>query len=237
MIENLPQYVSIVFILTTFLTVGFFIYAIKRGAFSSTAAEILTFLIPFWLFFQAVLALGGFYLKTDAIPPRLPLFGILPALLTIIILFVFAQKDFIAQLPIKTLTILHIVRIPVELVLLWLFQAGQVPHLMTFEGKNFDILSGLTAPIIYWLAFRGGKTNRTLLIIWNFIALGLLFNIVITAILSFPFPFQQIAFDQPNRALLYFPFVWLPTIVVPIVLFAHLASLRNLFTNDKMRTL
>lgn len=236
MIENLPQYVSIIFISTTFLTVGIFLYAAKRGAFSSTTTKVLSFLFPFWLIFQAVLALGGFYLKTDSIPPLLPLFGIFPALLTIILLFIFARKDFISRLPLKTLTILHVIRIPVEIVLLWLFQAGQIPQLMTFEGRNFDILSGLTAPIIFWLAFRGGKINRPLLIVWNFFALGLLINIVVTAILSFPFPFQQLAFDQPNRAVLYFPFVWLPTIIVPVVLFSHLASLWNLFRNDKIKT-
>ena len=237
MIENLPAYVSITFILTTFLTVGIFLYAIKRGAFASIWTKALSFLLPFWLFFQAVLAIGGFYLKTDVLPPRLPLFGIVPAFLTIIVLFVFARKDFLARLPLKTLTILHIVRIPVEIVLLWLFQAGQIPQLMTFEGRNLDILSGLTAPLIYWLAFRGGKTNRSLLIVWNFIALGLLINIVTNAFLSFPFPFQLQAFDQPNRAILYFPFVWLPTIVVPLVLVSHLISLWQLFTNSKIKTL
>ena len=159
MIGNLPAYVSITFILTTLLTVGIFLYAIKRGAFSSVAAKFLSFLIPFWLFFQAVLATGSFYAKTDSVPPRIAVFGIIPAFLLITALFVFARKDFISQLSLKTLTILHFVRVPVELVLLWLFQAGQIPQLMTFEGRNYDILSGLTAPLVFWLAFRGGKTN------------------------------------------------------------------------------
>ncbi len=122
MIENLPQSVSIIFILTTFLTVGFFIYAMKRGAFSSKTTAILNFLIPFWLFFQAVLALGGFYLITDVNLPHLPLFGILPAILLVISLFVFTRKTFIERMPLKTLTLINIIRIPVELVLLWLFK-------------------------------------------------------------------------------------------------------------------
>jgi ABC-type antimicrobial peptide transport system permease subunit len=92
-----------------------------------------------------------------------------------------------------------------------------------------DILSGLTAPLILWLGFRKGKTNRIILIVWNILALGLLINIVTTAILSLPFPIQQIAFEQPNRAVLYFPFIWLPTVVVPLVLFSHLISLWQLF--------
>jgi hypothetical protein len=234
MIENLPAYVSVTFILTTFLTVGIFLYAIKRGAFTSTATKFLSFLLPFWLIFQATLAIGGFFLNTEAVPPRLFLFAFLPSLAAIILLFILARKNFIEQLPLQALTYLHVIRIPVELVLLWLYQGGQVPQLMTFEGRNFDILAGITAPIMAWLAFRGGKTNRPLLIVWNLVAVGLLTNIVINAVLSFPFPLQQFAFDQPNRGLLYFPFIWLPSTIVPIVFFCHLASLWQLARNNRL---
>ncbi len=232
MIENLPGYVSIAFILTTFLTVGFLFYAVRQIVSDTTAAKILFALVPLWLIFQAALASSGFYLLVDVFPPRLPLFAVIPALVLIILLFIFARKDFISRIPLKTLTLLHVIRIPVEIVLLWLFQNGQVPQLMTFEGRNFDILSGLTAPIIAWLAFRNGKTNRPLLIAWNIFALLLLINIVTNAVLSIPAPFQQLAFEQPNRAVLYFPFVWLPSVVVPVVLFCHLASLNKLFSID-----
>lgn len=233
MIENLPGYISITFILTTFLTVGFFLYAVKQTVFETTAAKIISFLLAFWLIFQAILSLGGFYLETDTVPPRLMLTGVFPAFLLIIIYFIFARKSFVERLLLKTLTLLHIIRIPVEIVLFWLFQEKLVPEVMTFEGRNFDILSGLTAPIVAWLGFRNGKINRPLLIIWNLLALGLLINIVTTAILSFPFPFQQIAFEQPNRGVLYFPFIWLPTVVVPLVLFSHLISLWQLLTGKE----
>ncbi len=111
---------------------------------------------------------------------------------------------------------------------LWLYQHGQVPQLMTFEGGNFDILSGLTAPLVAWLAFRGGKINHSLLIVWHLLAFGLLLNIVVTAILSLETPFQQFAFEQPNRGVLYFPFIWLPAIIVPIVFVSHIISLWQL---------
>lgn len=228
MIENLPWYISITFIVTTFLTVGFFLFAVRQTVFETTSAKFFSFLLAFWMLFQAVLGIGGFYLKTDVVPPRLLLFGVFPALLTIILFFFFARQNFIEKLPLKILTLLHIIRIPVEIVLFWLFEQKLVPQLMTFEGRNFDILSGLTAPVIYWLAFRKGKISSPLLIIWNIFALGLLINIVVNAILSFPFHFQQFAFDQPNRAVLYFPYVWLPTIIVPIVLFSHLIALWQL---------
>jgi hypothetical protein len=231
MIENLPGYVSITFILTTFLTVGFLLSAVKQTVFETIPAKILIFLLAFWIIFTSILALNGFYL-VNTFPPRVFLFGVLPALLLIAVYFIFFRQNFVEKLPLKTLTILSIIRIPVELTLLWLFQGGLIPQSMTFEGRNFDILSGITAPIVYFLAFRGGKVNRPLLIGWNIFALLLLFNVVITAVLAFPAFNPNLAPELQNRAVSYFPYIWLPAVVVPIVLFSHLASLWKLFKNS-----
>lgn len=227
MIEGVPPYVSPIFIATTFITVGFLLYAIKRSSPDTLPGRAVLFLTPFWMLFVGVIALGGFYQNTASLPPRIFAAGALPAILLGIGLVV-AFPAFIGKLPLGTLTLLHVIRIPVEIVLFMLAHAGAIPTIMTFEGSNFDILSGITAPIVYYLAFRGGKVNRPLLIAWNIGALILLVNIVATAILAFPSPMQQIALEQPNRAVMYFPFIWLPAVVVPIVFFAHLASLRKL---------
>ncbi len=235
MIETLPGYISIVFILTTFLTIGFLFYAIRRSGTRTLPAKIVVAAISFWLFFTASVSLSGFYINSAAMPPRVFLFGAFPALLLIILFFLVFRRNFIELLPLKTLTLLSIIRIPVEFVIYWLYQNGQMPQVMTFTGRNFDILSGIAAPIIFWLAFRNDKVNKPLLIVWNFAGLILLVNIVITAVLAIPSPIQQIAFDQPNRAVLYFPFIWLPAIVVPIVMFSHLASLwQILFVKPKL---
>ncbi|HMS40543.1 MAG TPA: hypothetical protein PKE69_09975, partial [Pyrinomonadaceae bacterium] len=209
MTENLPSYVSIVFILTTFLTVGFILRAIRDTVYNTFAAKTLVFLISFWLFFQSIFALYGFYKLT---PRNLPFVGVLPSVLLVVALFIFARKSFIEPLPLKTLTLLSIVRIPVELCIFWLFQNKLMPQIMTFEGWNFDILSGISAIFITWFAFRGGKINPPILILWNVFGLILLINIVIIAVLSAPLPIQKFAFEQPNVAVLYFPFIWLPTI-------------------------
>jgi len=99
---------------------------------------------------------------------------------------------------------------------------------MTFEGRNFDILAGLSTPFIAYFGFTKKTIGRKFLLAWNIICLLLLLNIVVNAILSAPFVFQQFAFDQPNIAILYFPFVWLPGFIVPVVLFSHLVLIRRL---------
>jgi hypothetical protein len=226
--ETVPGYVSVVFILTTFTTVAFLLQAIKKAGLRSTPAKLLVFLLPLWILFQAVIALFGFYLDTSGTPPRLFIAGVLPALLLIATYFVFFRSEFIERLPLKLLTLVHVVRIPVEITLLWLYQSGMIPQVMTFEGLNYDILSGFLAPIAYVLAFRAGTVNKPVLIVYNILGLALLINIVSIAVMSLPSPMQQMAFDQPNRAVLFYPYIWLPTIVVPIVLFGHLASLWKL---------
>jgi hypothetical protein len=224
--ENLPISISILFSFTTLLTVYLFYKA------SHSSKSVLS-IITSWLALQALVAYTGFYTITDAMPPRFLLL-VLPPLAFVIFLFSFARgRRFIDSLNIKTLTLLHIVRIPVEITLLLLFLHKTIPQVMTFEGRNFDIFSGITAPLIYYFAFIRKTLNKQWMLVWNFICLALLINIVTTAILSAPFPFQKMAFDQPNLAVFYFPFVWLPGFIVPVVLFSHIASIRQLLTKTK----
>jgi hypothetical protein len=89
-------------------------------------------------------------------------------------------------------------------------------------------VSGLSAIPVAWLAFRSGAPGKSLLWWWNIICLLLLLNIVATAVRADPFPFQQIAFDQPNIAVLSFPFNLLPAVIVPLVFFGHLVAFRRL---------
>lgn len=207
---------------------------------------ILTTLISIWLFFKAsntkkifygiiiwmlivgVLGVTGFYQKLGTFPPRFTLL-LAPTIVFVVILFANKKsKKFIDSLSIKYLTLVHIVRIPVEITLYYVFLSGLIPDLMTFDGYNYDILSGITAPIIYYLVFVKKTIGRKGILIWNIACLGLLINILVIAVLSAQTPFQQLAFDQPNIGVTYFPYVWLPAVIVPIVLFSHLASIRQL---------
>ncbi len=131
-------------------------------------------------------------------------------------------------LDLKWLTLLHVLRIPVEIVLYLLFVHKAIPRVMTLGGRNLDILAGLTAPFIYYFGFVKYRLPVKFILAWNLISLVLLLNIVLIAVLSMPSPFQQFGYGQPNIALFYFPFVWLPGFLVPLVMFAHLVSIRQL---------
>lgn len=233
--ENLPAHIPLIFSLTTILTLALFLLTISRSGVAIQSITKIALLLVVWLIVQAVLTIKEVYSSdTTSLPPKILLFGILPLILAIIIIFATHKgRKFVDSLPLFHLTCLHIVRIPVELVLFWLFLHKAVPGLMTFEGRNFDIVAGITAPFIAYLGLKKSKPYPGMLLVWNFISLGLLLNIVVNAFLSAPSPLQQFAFDQPNVAILHFPFSWLPTFVVPVVLFSHLASIRQLMRGIK----
>ena len=219
--DTLPSPIGITFVLTTILSVILFFRAAHKS-------KLVLIILLAWMTLQGLIGQTDYLKQTEAMPPHLALM-VLPVIILILALFILpGGKRFIDSLDLKMLTILHIVRIPVELVLYWLFLHQVAPQIMTFEGRNLDIICGLTAPVVYYFYFIKKQMNSNFLILWNIICLGLLFNIVGIAILSAPFPFQQFGLEQPNIAVLYFPFSWLPTIVVPLVLLSHLASIRQL---------
>lgn len=231
--DTLPIYVPVVFIITTFLSAAFLLRAIRTGRPDTFSTNIFYFCMTLWIVFQGVLSIGPFYLDSTVFPPRLLLFAIIPALLFIGAYFIFFRRTFVEKMPLQTLTILHVIRIPVEIVLYWLAVNKTIPIMMTFEGRNFDILSGVLAPVVFFLAFRGGLTNKWLLTSYNILGLALLANVISIAVMSVPSPLQQLNLDQPLIAVLHFPYIWLPALIVPIVLFAHLASLWKLFAGKK----
>ncbi len=218
-------FVSIGFVLTTLISLWLF--------FKASNNKKVLYSIIIWLTIVGILGISGFYQKTGTMPPRFTLL-LGPVVLFILLLFTNKKsKTLVDNLNLKWLTLLHIIRIPIEIILYYTFLAGLIPDLMTFNGYNYDIISGITAPIMYYLVFVKKKIKRKGLLIWNFVCLGLLINVLTIAVLSAKTPFQILAFEQPNIGVTYFPFVWLPTIIVPIVLFAHLASIKQLLSGKK----
>ncbi len=175
--DTIPFYIGLAMAVTTLLTVAIFYKASYKN--NKTL-----YLLIGWLVVQTVPALTGFYTVTYTLPPRFLLL-VIPPLVVITMLFVTAKgRMFTNGLSMQTLILLHVVRIPVELVLHQLYLHKTIPQLMTFEGRNLDILSGLTAPLVYYFGFVKPVLNKTILLIWNFICLALLVNIVATAVLA-----------------------------------------------------
>lgn len=219
--NNIPIFISLLFAATTFLAAWMFYKA-------SGKSKTVLIVILAWMLIQATVSLMGFYQIPNSMPPRFILLIGPGIIFSILLLVTKWGQEFIDKLDLKTLTLMHSIRIPVEITLFFVYSAGLIPVLMTFEGNNFDIISGITAPVIFYLVFIRKKLNRNALLLWNILCAGLLINVLIIAVLSAQTPFQKLAFDQPNIGVTFFPFIWLPCVVVPIVLIGHLSAIRQL---------
>jgi len=217
MIDHLPAWIEVLFILITLVTIGLFYLANGKP-------RAVVLLLLLWSVIHSLGAAFGFYQVTDTIPPRFGLI-LIPAIVISIIGLSSRSMSWISERRNSTIsTLLHMVRLPVEIVLFSLFVHDMVPQLMTFEGRNFDIIIGISAPIVAWLLWRHKLSERALLV-WNTVGLVLVLFIFINGMLSAELPFQCFAFDQPNRAILYFPFILLPATIVPIVIWTHLSDM------------
>ncbi len=210
------------FIIITIFTVIWFFIATGRPRYFLP-------LVALWMAVTGIVGRTDFFVSGYGLPPRFFLL-ILPPMLLIIGLFATRQgRAFIDAADVKKLTILHAIRIFVELVLYGIFVAGTIPAVMTFGGRNFDIVAGFTAPLVYYFVFVRGASQK-LLLAWNVLSICLLFNIIGIAFLSLRTPLQRFGLDQPNVGLGYVPFCWLPAVVVPIVLLSHFLALRRLLS-------
>jgi len=222
--ENLAWYVYVLFSATVILSAWLFI---RAANYSKTTI----IMISVWTLLQSALGLSGFYNNPASITSRFPLLVIPAVIFLASRFFTVKGKAFIDGLDLKGLTIFHIIRIPVEITLLFLFLGSAIPEAMTFEGRNFDILSGLSAPVIYYFAFVKRSLGKTTMIIWNVACMILLLNVVTNAVLSLPGRYNQFGFEQPNIGVGFFPFLLLPALLVPLALFSSAAAIRQLILN------
>ncbi len=142
------------------------------------------------------------------------------------------RRKMIKDISLAQSLLTQFMRIPVEITLYLLFLRAMVPKIMTFAGWNFDIVFAFSAFII-GLICSYKKIGTKGLIIWNIIGICFVVFIFVIGVLSSPVPFQQFAFDQPNTGVLVFPYVLLPTTIVPLAIYLHLCNITLLVEMQK----
>jgi len=180
-----------------------------------------------WFFLQYVAGSFGFFaVGLGQIPPKI-MIVVVPNFLFILYL-AFSQKgEAIAkEFDLRFLTVMQSFRIFVELILWQLADRQILPSVMSFEGRNFDILVGISAPVVGYL-YTKGTIKKSGLILWNIAGLILVTNVVVHGILAVP-GIEVIQTNIPNFIVSYTPFNLLPGVLVPIAYLLHVLSLKKL---------
>jgi hypothetical protein len=193
----------------------------RRGAVAARAGLGLVALLGA----SAALALSGLLADTSRKPPA---FLILMALCTAATVLT-ARSSLgaaLARLPLWALVGAQGFRLPLELVMHRAASASVMPPEMTFGGLNYDIVTGASA-LVLAAALYTRSAPRAAVVAWNVIGSALLAIIVAVAFAATPLV-QAFGPEHVNRWVFYFPYVWLPTVLVQAALFGHLVVFRRL---------
>ena len=172
---------------------------------------------------SAALALSGALSDVDARPPAAAL--LLASLGIGTVALAFSRfGDRLLVWPLRVLVGVQAFRVLVEVLLAAAHHAGSVPVEMTYEGRNFDIATGLLAAGIALWAWRG-TVPRAVVAAWNVLGTILLVAVVsIAAASAFGFIETSPRMTLPTT----WPGVWLPAWLVQVALFGHVLVFRAL---------
>jgi MFS family permease len=209
-----------------------------RGAGWSGRAPVVAALgLAGWLGLFAAAGVSGFFADFAAWPPR---FAILLVPMLVVVIALARSRTLtplLAATPPARLVYAQSFRIAVELVLWALVVAGVAPDIMSFTGRNFDGVVGLSAPVVAHACCREDRWRdgwpRTVALWWNVVGIAVLANTVIHAQLAAPTPLQVFHTVPPNTFIAFMPYVWLPTFLVPLAWSLHVLSIRQLLAGSR----
>lgn len=176
-------------------------------------------------------AASGVFREWEATPPPLAFLVLGIVVLASLIASGGYGRRLAFGLPVWALVAVQGFRLPLELAMHAMYERGIMPVQMSYSGRNFDILTGITALIVAALLRLGWGGPRSVLA-WNVLGLALLLNVVTIAILSTP-TFRYFGDDRLNVWVTYPPFVWLPAVMVLAALAGHLLIFRAIRAHDR----
>ena len=180
-----------------------------------------------WLVYGGVLGYTGVIANTATLPP-----GMFYLLAPIILFVMFMARSRIGEtvalsFPLWLLMGGESFRFVVEIFLHQLWLDGEIPKMLTYQGANFDILIGISAPIVAWL-LASRRISERMALAWNVIGIAMLANVAVRGVLTTAGPLHIIATEVPNAAIVTFPFTYIPGLMVPLALVLHVLSIRVL---------
>jgi hypothetical protein len=184
--------------------------------------------ITAWVALLGFLSLNGVFTNFRSLPPRILPALLLPLVAGLVLLRSAGARDLLAHTPPHWPIYAQSFRVVMELILWLLYLQHRVPAIMTFEGRNVDILVGLTAIPVGYLCFVRKSWSARVALWWNVAGILILLNVVVHAQLSTPSPLRVFVTDPPVTFIAYWPYILLPGFLVPLAWLLHAASLIQL---------
>lgn len=183
-----------------------------------------------WMGVTWALADRGVFREWAKDPPPFGLLMVGVIILSIAIAFSGLGRKLALFVPLWVLVAVQAFRLPLELSMHAMYERGIMPGIMSYSGRNFDILTGATA-ILVAVTLAAGFSVRWLIWAWNIVGLALLVNVVSVAVLATP-RFRFFGDDQLNVWVTSAPYVWLPAVMVIAAFTGHFLIFRALLNQN-----
>jgi hypothetical protein len=193
-----------------------------------------------WVALAIVLARAGFWeTKPDdplTSPPTIA-FGIaVPTILGSLLVRSRTFKRWISRVPLHLLVGVQLYRV-VGVLFLIAYAQDDMPAEFALPAGIGDVLVGLTAVTVAVVLLKQGERRaRPMVLAWCVFGILDLVVAVAAGFLSAPSPIQQLALDNPNAAIVSYPFVLIPTFAVPVSIMLHIYVIARLRTATAPRT-
>jgi len=229
---GIPNYIVVILLVLVISLIWCLLYGynlvlkLTRDKFRRRKVLLLASIVIGWLVLISYLSTRHIFDQFSLLPPRMGLV-LFPPLIAVVFL---ANHRKVTRLlnvaPPHWFVFIQSFRIVIGILFYLLYLHHIIPVQMTFVGKNFDLFFGLLAPVMGILCLKR-KIQPWLLTLWHFTGITLLSIVVITAVLSAPFPFKLFQSQETNTMIAYFPFVLMPAFVVPFGILLHLFGLKK----------
>lgn len=143
-------------------------------------------------------------------------------ILSVTVLRSAALRQALNTIPLSLLIGVNVVRVlGVMFVLLYL--GGRLPAPFAPVAGWGDIIVGVTAMPVAWLAHRRGRDARSAILVWNIFGMADLIAAVALGVISSPGPLHLIAAEPGSAIMATLPWMLIPAFLVPLLASTHLA--------------
>jgi len=231
---DIPVGLTLILVLSTITTYLLFLFAIsfatdQRVQRSATGVGILVLL---WIIFQSTLSLNNWYMDRKSMHLLFPC--ITTAVIALVILLLPKIRDWRNALSLRILIAIQLIRIPLEIILWWSADVKQSPASLTIAFGNPDGIIAAMAPIALWLINKKQKRTDKLVLLWNYVGLASLLVLWMRIFFSAPSALQLTSYNAPNYLMVHFPGSWIPSVIIPILLFAHAVVIAQMHNRKKV---
>ena len=171
---------------------------------------------------------GVFATSSDTTVPFIAFGIVIPIVTGVALLRIEAVRRALERIPLQWLVGVQLYRVLGGLFLI-AYAQDRMPGEFALPAGVGDILVGLTAVVVAALvATHGAERMRSAVLGWCALGIADLVVAVGTGFLSSPGVLQQLALDDPNSAISRYPFVLVPTFLVPISIVLHVYVIHRL---------